>query len=345
MAHAAGAHIRLPDGYEFVRTIGSGANGVVVCARQLSLDRLVAVKSITDGACDRRALARLQREGAALARLRHPNIVNVIDVIAVGENLVLVMEYVDGPDLAHWLETAALDDPAVLAILSDVADGIEYAGAQGVVHRDLKPGNVLLTAQLQARITDFGLARLSLSSATFRTERGVVSGTPRYMSPEHIIDSDHESPAMDAYSFAVVAYRMLTGGYPYAAESPEALIAAHLTLAPRDPRQLNPGLSDRAATALLGGLDKDPERRLRPRALVDQVGDAKPAARPARPEATAEPTVILPAPAESGPDVPWVDPVAFRPARPSMLARLWPALVGAGLGLVVMLTIVLVVKR
>ena len=342
MADASGAGVRMPAGYEFVRTIGSGGNGVVVCARQVSLDRLVAVKSITDGACDRVALARLQREGAALARLRHPNIVSVIDVITVGENLVLVMEYVDGPDLAAWLDSADVDDPAILPILSDVADGIEHAGAQGVVHRDLKPANILLTAQLQARITDFGLARLSANSATFRTERGVVSGTPRYMSPEHIVDPDSESPAMDAYSFAVIAYRMLTGGYPFAAESPEALVAANVTMAPREPRELNPRLPDRAAAALLGGLDKDPALRLGPSAVVAELRAALPDAIDGR--AQSRPSVTAAPAREPATDLPWVDPVAFRPARPSLFTRLLPVLIGAGIGLFVMLVIVLVTR-
>ena len=147
---------------------------------------------------------------------------------------------------------------------------------------------------------------------------------------------------MDAYSFAVIAYRMLTGGYPFAAESPEALVAAHLTMTPRDPRQLNPRLPDRAAAALLAGLDKDPARRLAPSAVVTELRASLPEAIDGR--ARSRPSASVPTPSEPTAELRWVDPVAFQPARPSVFTRLLPALIGAGIGLFVMLVIVLVTR-
>jgi serine/threonine-protein kinase len=325
--------MRLPEGYEFVRELGSGGNGQVVCARQASLDRLVAVKSITDGACDLDAVARLRREGAVLAQLRHPNIVAVHDMLAVGEDLVLVMEFVDGPNLADFLSAGRPDEAAALAILGRVADGLEHAHARGVVHRDIKPGNILLAPGLEPRIADFGLARLAEAATAFRTDRGTASGTPRFMSPEHILDPEREVPAMDAYSFAVLAYLMLTGAYPFATDDSRELLAAHLTGAPRDPVAFNPRLAGPAAAALLAGLDKDPTTRLTPGPLVERLAAA-----------LGEPAVV-PQPVPEAQPLPWVDTQVYRPRRPSRVNRVLPALVGGGLGLIVMLVIVLIVKR
>jgi hypothetical protein len=205
----------LPPGFEFVRVLGLGADGWVCLAREVDLDRLVAIKTVLGGALVPGGATRLAREARVLASLRHPHVVRVHRLVELGPDVALCEEFVDGPSLAQ-----ALADPAHpvhhdaawrVGMLEDVADALGHCAQRGVVHRDLKPGNILLTDSGSAKVADFGLARLSRSAAAFRTSAGVVSGTPGYVAPEQLHDPDHEDPAADHYSFAVVALECLTG--------------------------------------------------------------------------------------------------------------------------------------
>ncbi|MEO6713427.1 MAG: serine/threonine-protein kinase [Mycobacteriales bacterium] len=346
------APVRVPDGFDCLRLIGRGGNGYVVCARQRDLDRLVAIKMIIGGALAAGGIARLQREGRALARLNHRNVVRVYAAVPMGQDLALVLEFVDGLTLEAALETRALTIPATFAVLGDVAAAIEHCAQSGIVHRDLKPANILLDAAGRAKVADFGLSRLSASAAAFRTSSGVVSGTPAYMAPEQILDPDREHPASDSYSFAVIAHRALTGTLPVApGESPGA---------PTLPASLHPIATDAFTRALC----RDPASRLRPADLlaalrrVPASGWHYAAAGPAvAPEQTAAATAAAvrradgqaPAhdaapleaggPAASGRSAEWVDVPVFVPAKARRSVAQSPVLVGLVVGVVLVLLV------
>ncbi len=261
----------VPDGYDYVRVLGQGATGVVVLARQVNLDRFVAIKSIHAGVYDRAGQRRLEREGRALVALRHPGIVSVFELARTDRGAALVMEYVPGGDLATLSRSGGLGGAHAATLICETADALMHAHAVGIVHRDVKPANVLLTDDGHAKITDFGLARLSASSQAFRTATDLVTGTPAYLAPEQIVDPMHEQPANDTYAFTVLAYELLTGRRPFPVRDVAALIDAHLHTAPVPPWEYAPRLPEPAGRALLAGLAKDPRDRPPPAALADRI--------------------------------------------------------------------------
>lgn len=258
IATQASAPVRLPVGFEFVRMLGRGGNGFVVCARQSALDRLVAVKMIFGGALATGGTARLQREGRALALLDHPNVVRVYAAIPMADDLALVLELVEGETFQAALDSGRLDLAAIMSVLSDVAAALHHCAARGIVHRDLKPANILLDEQDRAKVADFGLARLSHAAQSFRTSTGVVSGTQHYVAPEQLTDPDRESPAGDYFSFAVIAHRALTGDLP-------VLPAAVGLAAGRTASQLP------VSAAFARALSADPAERSAPAELMERL--------------------------------------------------------------------------
>jgi serine/threonine protein kinase len=249
----------LPAGFEFVRVLGVGADGWVCLAKDLALERLVAVKTVLGGALVPGGSARLAREARVLAALRHPNVVRVHRLVELGPDVALCEEFVDGPSLAEALGDPShelfTDGAARLRLLAEVAEALQHCAQRGVVHRDLKPGNVLLTSNGSAKVADFGLARLSHAAAAFRTSPGVVSGTPGYLAPEQVRDPDHEHLATDYYSFAVVSLECLTGQRLGAAQPDQLLDLV--------PEELRP--------AFRAGLSDDPAVRWPPGRLLDAV--------------------------------------------------------------------------
>ena len=245
----------LPPGFALVRVIGHGASGRVVLARDLRLGREVAVKTVYGGTLDTAAVARLRREGRVLAGLAHPYIAKVFDLQTSGADVFVVMEYAAGGDLQLALHSRSLTGSATVRVLTQIAAALQHAGDRGIVHRDVKPSNILLTSDLQARLADFGLARLPRSSGAFRTADGTISGTPTYMAPEQIDGSAEENPAFDAFAFAAATYEALTGsparrGVTFTERSPVA--------APP------PWLPAAVASAVLAGLHRDPRLRATP---------------------------------------------------------------------------------
>ncbi|MEQ6903488.1 serine/threonine-protein kinase [Nocardioides sp. YIM 152588] len=241
----------LPRGLEPVGVLGEGGFGLVVRAHDPALDRDVAVKLLRQGGLVPGAVERTMREGQALARLRHPAIVRVHEAVRMGSDVALIMEYVDGGDLHARLNQRGFGVEERLTVLDQVASGLAAAHDAGVVHRDLKPGNVLLAegpAGIQARIADFGLARLAHDAAAFRTESGVAAFTPGYGAPEQMVDPDHETPRIDWYSFGVLAFRLLRGSMPM----PGSLAGA-------------------GEEAFARALDLDPAGRIDPRGLVAEL--------------------------------------------------------------------------
>lgn len=246
--------------YEFQRQLGVGGGGVVVLARDVRLDRLVAVKTITTAGAADTARARLRREGRALATLRHQSILGVYRLVEDGSTIAIVTEYLAGGDFDTALRERTLPGSAVVDVLCQVASALDAAHELGLVHRDVKPANVLLDGAGRTAVADFGLARVR---GEFRTEDGLVTGTPQYMSPEQIEHPDVERPSMDVYSFAVMAYRALTGRAPFVTENLAELITAHRQHTPDHPAEINPDLPVAVCEVLMSALDKNPDRRAR----------------------------------------------------------------------------------
>jgi serine/threonine-protein kinase len=261
-ASAAG---ELPPGYELVRVIGHGGSGRVVLARDLRLERLVAIKTVYGGTLDGTAVARLRREGQALATVAHPNIARVYDLRSHGPDVYVIMEYVDGGDLDQALRHGSLAGCVLVRVLLQTAAALDHAADRGIVHRDVKPSNILISSDGQAKLADFGLARLPRASGAFRTAEGVASGTPSFMAPEQIDGSCAEHPAFDAFAYAAVVYLALTGTLPFAGSS-----SAQRASRPRSPRELQPGLPRVVDAAILAGLEPQQSRR----ATVGEVAAA-----------------------------------------------------------------------
>jgi serine/threonine protein kinase len=208
---------RLFPQFTILERIGSGGMGWVYRVRQRGLDRLAALKIMAPAlATDPAFVERFTREGQALARLQHPNIVSVYDFGEVEGYCWLLMEYVDGVNLRQVMVSGGLSPDEALRIIPEVCAALGYAHGRGVLHRDIKPENILLDAAGRVKIADFGVARLSggdLAGSSL-TQSGVSLGTPVYMAPEQIErpqDVDHRA---DIYSLGVVFYEMLTGELP-----------------------------------------------------------------------------------------------------------------------------------
>lgn len=248
----------LPKGLEFERVLGRGATGTVVLARQTALGRRVAVKIIPTHA-SKGTIERLRREAKVLSALDHRNILPVYQLHQDDTTVALVMKYEPWGDLKSALPY--LGGSQRVAVLADIAAGLEAAHSRGIVHRDLKPANILSDEYGRAVLADFGLARLPRDTSGYRTEGLVVTGTPLYLAPEQIIAPQVESPTLDHYAFGIVAYQLLLDRWPYAAPTWSTVNDLHLKAEPVHPRVARPDLDPEVAALLLALLEKDPRRR------------------------------------------------------------------------------------
>jgi WD40 repeat protein/serine/threonine protein kinase len=209
------------SGFAIEDKIGRGGMGVVYRARQLALNRRVALKLVIAGQhADPARLARLRVEAEAVARLQHPNIVQIFEVGEHDGCPFLVLEYVEGSNLAREFAGAPQDPRRVAALVETLARAVHHVHRQGIIHRDLKPANILVTTDGIPKITDFGLAKI-LEGASARTESGAVLGTPSYMAPEQVTGKPGRvGPATDVYALGALLYEGMTGRPPFRAENP-----------------------------------------------------------------------------------------------------------------------------
>jgi formylglycine-generating enzyme required for sulfatase activity/serine/threonine protein kinase len=252
--------------YELLEEIGCGGFAVVYKARDTTLDRIVALKVLhPHWVTDPHFATRFRQEARAAANLRHPNIVTVHDTGEADGQLYIAMAYLPGRTLQDLLEEqGALPLEAALPILEQLADALDYAHAQGVIHRDVKPLNVMVedaTRGPRATLMDFGLVK-ALESSTALTSQGTLLGSPEYMAPEQADPNRHAEigPATDRYALGIVAYRMLAGRVPFPGNTPGTL-NAHLNLDVPDPRHFVQDLPPDVTAALLTMLAKAPTDR------------------------------------------------------------------------------------
>ena len=246
--------------YELERLIGEGGMARVYAGRDLRLNRRVAIKiPHSHYLTDPDFLSRFRHEAQAAAMLTHPNIVDVYDVGQDGDVHYLVMEYVEGTNLkAIIAHEAPLPIARAVDLAAQVARGLHAAHRAGLIHRDIKPQNIIVTPDGQAHISDFGVAKSPLSTAL--TETGVAFGTVDYLSPEQA-QGRPATPLSDVYALGVVLYEMLTGRLPFTGDSALAVAMKHVTEPPVPPRQLVPAIPPGLEALVLRALAKDPAQR------------------------------------------------------------------------------------
>jgi serine/threonine-protein kinase len=279
-------------GYRLLERLGGGAMGTVFKARQLSLDRDVAIKVLSpELAGDPEYVERFLREAKAVARLNHSNIISGIDVGDADGVKYLVMEFVDGSSVASLLRRGgAMDEERALLVVQQVARALDHAYRHGLVHRDLKPENVLITRDGVAKLCDLGLAKLEdHPSGTGETVHRM--GTPDYISPEQAKGEASVDTRSDLYSLGATLYHMLVGRPPFEGGNAAAVMAKHLTDLPTPPRQLDPTISPLGEVIVLKLLQKRREDRFQtPAELLPKLDEAirsLQAARGAAPSAVA----------------------------------------------------------
>jgi serine/threonine-protein kinase len=247
--------------YKILGELGRGAMGIVYKAEDPNLDRLVALKTIIlDEDSEGRAEyhKRFILEAKAAGKLNHPNIVTTFDCGEHEGLAYLAMELLEGTDLRSRLQKEAVPAAEAVEIARQVAEGLAYAHARGVVHRDIKPGNIMLNGGGQAKIMDFGLARMRM--ADHKTSTGMVLGTPRYMSPEQISGQPVDQRS-DIFSLGIVLYEMLTGTRLFAGENIEQVQHLILQTEHVPPTRQVPGLPPMVDFVVARALKKDPAVR------------------------------------------------------------------------------------
>ena len=260
--------------YKIIRSLGEGGVGRVYQGVDTMLDREVAIKVLRPELARQTSIVeRFRSEAVLLAKLNHPNIATLYSLLRQGDELFMVLEFVRGETLEQLLHRrGALPEDDAIPIFCQALDGINHAHELGIVHRDVKPGNMILTANGMLKVLDFGIARLLGTSR--KTKSGNIIGTLEYMSPEQVrgLETDARS---DIYGLGIMLYEILTGRLPFESENEFQLMKAQTEETPALPRSINPNISETVETAIMKALAKNPDERFQSAGeFLDSLFDA-----------------------------------------------------------------------
>lgn len=265
--------------YVILDRIGGGGMALVYKAHDNILHRKVAIKVLREQYVhDEEFVRRFRREARSAASLSHPNVVNIFDVGQEGDVHYIVMEYIDGYNLNERIKTSApLPLEEAVDIAMQICDALAHAHASGIIHRDIKPHNILIGADGRVKVTDFGIARAAASADI--TQTGSVIGSVHYFSPEHA-KGVSQGEKSDLYSLGIVLYQMLTNRLPFLGESPISIALKHLQEHVEEPRQVNPDIPQSVENIIMKALQKNPDDRYT--SAEDMLADLRTCLRPER---------------------------------------------------------------
>src|SRR5437762_1843211 len=294
---ATAAELKTLGRYNIERTLGKGAMGVVYEGIDPRLGRRVAIKTILKSHLDedtaKEYSMRFVREAQAVARLNHPNIVQVYDFGEESDIAYLVMEFIKGKELKTFFDAnERFDLKEAVRIMGELCDALEFAHNAGIIHRDIKPANVMLDGQARTKLTDFGVARVQDSDKTSveRTQAGTIVGTPAYMSPEQIrgVNIDKRS---DVFSAGIILYQFLTGEKPFTGSGAWTIAKKILQEEPAAPSSLNNAITPLFDAVVNKALAKTPEQRFQ---SARELGRALQLALAGRAEEDDDKTIAVP---------------------------------------------------
>ena len=324
------------NGYRIIEPLGEGGMAAVYRAYQPSVDRYVALKVLPQHfAKDATFVERFKREAHVLARLQHPHIVPVYDYGEAEGYTYIVMPLLEAGTLADRLSNEEpLPLPEVKRLMSQIGDALDYAHAQGIIHRDVKPSNVLLDERDNALLTDFGIAKMLEAQQNITVTGGIV-GTPAYMSPEQGMGEELDGRS-DIYALGVILYELCTGRVPFKAETPMAVMFKHMSDPLPPPKDINPNLPESLERVILKALAKEPENRYSTPAEMAEALQQETSPAAPLPEVDSSPDSAT---AVAGPDTALSPPPAS-PTIPSAKSKaLPPTWLMAGGGIIILLLI------